>query len=98
MVGKVPRVDDVEKVSTLERAYELFNERRIDQLLAMMVDDVQWPDVANGAVLEGPSAIRQYWGAQFATVRSWCRLSSYRRATTSSLWSTNASSTLTDHW
>jgi SnoaL-like domain len=59
-------VDSAEKVASLERAYRLFNERRIDDLLAMMVDDVSWPDVAHGIVLEGKPAIRQYWEAQFA--------------------------------
>jgi len=59
-------VDSAEKVTTLALGYELFNDRRLDQLLALMVDDVQWPDVAAGAVLVGRSAIRQYWEAMFA--------------------------------
>ena len=58
-------VDSAEKVASLERAYRLFNECRIDQLLAMMVDDVRWPDVGNGVVLDSKPAIRQYWDAQF---------------------------------
>ena len=57
--------DNAEKVASLERAHRLFNERRIDQLLAMMVDDVRWPDVGNGVVLDSKPAIRQYWDAQF---------------------------------
>ena len=59
-------MDSAEKVASLERAYRLFNDRRIDDLLAMMIDDVRWPDVAHGIVLEGKAAIRQYWEAQFA--------------------------------
>jgi hypothetical protein len=59
-------VDSAEKVASLERAYRLFNERKIDDLLAMMIDDVRWPDVAHGIVLEGKAAIRQDWEAQFA--------------------------------
>jgi hypothetical protein len=59
-------MDSAEKVASLERAYRLFNERRIDDLLAMMFDDVRWPDVAHGIVLEGKAAVRQYWEAQFA--------------------------------
>ena len=39
-----------EKVASRERAYEHFNERRIGDLLAMMADEVQWPDVAHGVV------------------------------------------------
>jgi hypothetical protein len=62
-------VKSAEKVASLERAYELFNERRIDDLLAMMADEVQWPDVAHGVVLDGKSAIRKYWEAQFTAAR-----------------------------
>jgi hypothetical protein len=58
-------VNRAEKVALLERAYRLFNEREVDQLLAMTVDDVQWPDVANGTTLRDQTAIRNYWGAQF---------------------------------
>jgi ketosteroid isomerase-like protein len=50
----------------LRRAYRLFNERRIDALLALMTEDVEWPDVAGGTVLHGREAIRPYWEAQFA--------------------------------
>jgi hypothetical protein len=59
-------VDSAEKVTTLGLAYELFNDRRFDQLLALMVEDVQWPDVAAGAVLVGRPAIRRYWETMFA--------------------------------
>jgi hypothetical protein len=59
-------VDNAEQVGCLERAYRLFNDRKIDGLLAMMTDDVRWPDVAHGIVLEGKAAIRRYWEAQFA--------------------------------
>ncbi|MGH9097987.1 MAG: nuclear transport factor 2 family protein [Acidimicrobiales bacterium] len=58
-------MDRAEKVARLEGAYRLFNLRRIDDLLDMMIDDVRWPDVAHGTVLEGKAAIRQYWEAQF---------------------------------
>ncbi len=59
-------MDGAEKIASLERAYQLFNERRIDDLLAIMVDDVRWPDVAHGTEIEGKAAIRRYWEAQFA--------------------------------
>jgi ketosteroid isomerase-like protein len=60
-------MDASERVEFLERAYRLFNSRRIDDLLAMMSADVAWPDVARGAVLRGKEAIRRYWEGQFAT-------------------------------
>jgi ketosteroid isomerase-like protein len=55
-----------ERVDLLQKAYGLFNRRDVDALLAMMTDDVEWPDVANAAVLHGKPAIRSYWEAQFA--------------------------------
>lgn len=33
----------------------------------MLAPDVEWPDVANSAVLHGPEAVRPHWLAQFAT-------------------------------
>jgi hypothetical protein len=59
-------VPSAKRIRFLELAYHRFNERRIDDLLAMMTEDVQWPDVANGTVLEGKTAIIPYWEAQFA--------------------------------
>jgi hypothetical protein len=50
----------------LRRAYSLFNARDVDALLAMMTDDIEWPDVANGVVLHDKDAIRSYWEGQFA--------------------------------
>ena len=47
----------------------LFNRRRIDELLALMDDDVRWPDVAGGVVLVGTAAVRKYWEGQFARTR-----------------------------
>jgi ketosteroid isomerase-like protein len=55
-----------EQVAVLRRAYRLFNDRRIDELLALLTEDVEWPDVANNAVLRGKEAIRPYWESQFA--------------------------------
>ena len=59
-------MDTNERMVFLQRAYELFNDRDIDALLAMMTDDVEWPDVANNVVLRGKDAIRSYWQGQFA--------------------------------
>jgi ketosteroid isomerase-like protein len=54
-----------DRVALLRRAYGLFNDRQIDELLELMTDDVEWPDVANRTVLQGKNAIRPYWAAQF---------------------------------
>lgn len=57
---------DTERITLLRQAYRLFADRDIDGLLAMMTDDVEWPDVARGAILRGKEAIRPYWEGQFA--------------------------------
>ncbi len=53
------------KVGVLHDAYRAFNQRRVDDLLAMMVADVEWPDVAGGTVLRSHDEVRTYWLAQF---------------------------------
>jgi ketosteroid isomerase-like protein len=50
----------------LTNAYARFNRRDVDGLLAMMTDDVEWPDMINGVVLRDKDAIRSYWEGQFA--------------------------------
>ncbi|HEX4245162.1 MAG TPA: nuclear transport factor 2 family protein [Acidimicrobiales bacterium] len=60
-------MDTDQRIARLERAYRLFNDRQVEDLLALMTDDVRWPDVANGTVLHDKGAIRQYWAGQFST-------------------------------
>ena len=47
----------------------MFNDRDVDGLLAMMTDDVEWPDVARSDVLRDKASIRAYWDGQFAVAR-----------------------------
>ena len=49
----------------LHDAYRAFNQRRVDDLLALLVADVEWPDVAGGRVLRSHDEVRAYWLAQF---------------------------------
>jgi hypothetical protein len=49
-------MDTSERIAFLRDAYRLFNDREIDALLQMMIDDVEWPDVANSAALHGKQA------------------------------------------
>lgn len=58
-------MDAAAKVGLLHDAYRAFNQRRVDDLLALMVEDVAWPDVARGAVLRSHEEVRAYWAAQF---------------------------------
>lgn len=50
----------------LRKAYSLFDDRDVDALLSMMTDNIEWPDVANNAVLRDKNMIRAYWEGQFA--------------------------------
>lgn len=54
------------KVGVLHDAYRACNQGRVDDLLALMVEDVAWPDVSGGTVLRSHGEVRAYWVAQFA--------------------------------
>ena len=41
------RVDVVAKVGVLHDACRAFNQPRVEDLLAMLVADVEWPDLAS---------------------------------------------------
>ena len=58
-------MDDVEHLQAL---YEAFNRRDIDAVLAMMSDDVDWPNAWKGGRLTGREAVRDYWTAQWAEI------------------------------
>jgi ketosteroid isomerase-like protein len=46
--------------------YEAFNRRDVDGVVAMMSDDVDWPNAWKGGRLIGREAVRDYWEAQWA--------------------------------
>jgi len=48
--------------------YEAFNRRDIDAVLAMMSDEVDWPNAWKGGRVTGPEAVRSYWTAQWAEI------------------------------
>ncbi len=48
--------------------YEAFNRRDIDGVLAMMSDEVDWPNAWKGGRLVGREAVRDYWTAQWAEI------------------------------
>lgn len=54
------------RIAHLRDAYRRFNAREVSELLAMMTDDIEWPNVAGGTVLRGHDQVRAYWEAQFA--------------------------------
>ena len=52
----------------LYRAYDAFNARDIDGVLATMAPDVEWPNGWEGGTVVGYDAVRDYWTRQWAVV------------------------------
>jgi ketosteroid isomerase-like protein len=53
------------EVELLQRVYAAFNRREIDAVLAVMDDDVDWPNGMEGGRELGKAAVREYWKRQF---------------------------------
>lgn len=49
----------------LRRAYAAFNDRDIETAVALMAEDVIWPDLADGGFVYGRDAVREHWREQF---------------------------------
>ena len=49
----------------IEQAYSAFNTRDIDEALALMTDDVNWPKASEGGRVVGKEEIRAYWTRQW---------------------------------
>ena len=49
----------------IARAYAAFNERNIDEALALMKEDVSWPKASEGGHVIGKEDIRAYWTRQW---------------------------------
>lgn len=52
----------------LREAYRNFNERRIEEVLARMHPDVEWPNGWEGGYVHGHEGVREYWTRQWAAV------------------------------
>ncbi|RRB01260.1 nuclear transport factor 2 family protein [Larkinella rosea] len=55
----------VSYLKLLHRAYEAFNNREIDGVLALMHSDVDWPNGWEGGYVHGHEAVRDYWTRQW---------------------------------
>jgi ketosteroid isomerase-like protein len=56
------------KTETLISAYEAFNARNIEAVLAMMLPDVDWPNGMEGGRVLGKENVRAYWKRQWEVV------------------------------
>jgi hypothetical protein len=52
----------------LRTTYDAFNARDIDEVLAQMTDDVDWPNAWEGGRVIGTDAVRDYWTRQWAQI------------------------------
>ncbi|MBC7828837.1 MAG: nuclear transport factor 2 family protein [Chitinophagaceae bacterium] len=52
----------------LTNAYNAFNHRDIETVLAMMHPDVDWPNGMEGGIEHGHEAVRNYWTRQWAII------------------------------
>ncbi|WP_433830174.1 nuclear transport factor 2 family protein [Flavobacterium anhuiense] len=52
----------------IEKAYNAFNERNIDNCLATMQEDVQWSKAWEGGYISGHNEIREYWTRQWTEI------------------------------
>ncbi len=57
-------------MDVLRRAYDAFNARDIEAALALMHDDVDWPNGMEGGRELGKDAVRAYWTRQFTMIDS----------------------------
>jgi hypothetical protein len=49
-------------------AYANFNAREIDAVLALMHEDVDWPNGMEGGRVHGHQGVREYWTRQWAMI------------------------------
>jgi hypothetical protein len=54
----------------LRRAYDAFNARDIEAVLALMHPDVDWPNGMEGGRVHGHAEVRDYWTRQFTMIDS----------------------------
>jgi ketosteroid isomerase-like protein len=58
----------MDHLAYFQAMYAAFNRRDADGVLAMMTDDVDWPNAWKGGRVIGPDAVREYWTAQWAEI------------------------------
>lgn len=56
----------MDPIATLRAAYAAFNRRDLDAALALLTDDVDWPNLLDATRAHGRPAVRAYWERQFA--------------------------------
>jgi hypothetical protein len=57
-----------ETIPMIERMYADFNARRIDGVLAVLAEDVDWANGMDGGYVHGHEGLREYWTRQWSMV------------------------------
>jgi hypothetical protein len=63
----------------LTATYAAFNVRDVDEVLAEMAEDVDWPNAWEGGRVVGHDAVRSYWTRQWAEIDPEVQPQSFRR-------------------
>ncbi|GAB2558464.1 nuclear transport factor 2 family protein [Spirosoma aerophilum] len=58
----------MDKQDLINQAYQAFNTRNIDGVLALMLPDVQWPNGWEGGYVHGHDDVRAYWTRQWQEI------------------------------
>jgi SnoaL-like protein len=57
-----------DRVELLQRVYRDFNRRNIEPLLAVLHQEVIWPNGWEGGTIVGRDGVRNYWTRQWAAI------------------------------
>ena len=57
-----------DEILLLERLYRQFNAREIENVLAMLHEEVAWANGMEGGHVHGRSGVRDYWTRQWAMI------------------------------
>lgn len=58
----------IDEREILRSAYSNFNARNLDAVLALMTQDVEWPNGWEGGFVCGHDGVRDYWTRQWAAL------------------------------
>ncbi|MDH7460244.1 nuclear transport factor 2 family protein [Chitinophagaceae bacterium 26-R-25] len=54
----------------IQNLYQLFNDRKIEEIIVHMDEDVKWANGMKGDFVYGPEGVREYWTRQFEVISS----------------------------
>lgn len=57
-----------EHTALIEKAYRLFNARKMHEILRLMIENVVWPNGMDGGYVYGHAGVREYWSRQWQMI------------------------------